>query len=154
MPSHMGHRQQGGWQGPPGTDSCQKRVQTLLQSKSSPQTQALYSTPPKSLESVILEIYSAALKFFFPMSHGLWGLSSPTRDQTQPLAVEAQSLNHCTAREFSKSFKNFVYYRSKLNKKSVNFFRTGRTILYLFKNKNLHSGISAFPLVVLIIFPF
>ena len=88
------------------------------------------------------------------MSQGLWDLSSPTRDQTQPLAVEAQSFNHWTAREFSKSLKNFVYYRSKLNQKSVNFFSAGRTILYLFKNQNLHSGISAFPFVVLTIFTF
>ena len=33
---------------------------------------------------------------------GLWDLSSPTRDQTQALAVKVPSPNHWTTREFSK----------------------------------------------------
>lgn len=33
------------------------------------------------------------------MSCGLWGLSSPTRNRTQSLAVKAQSSNHGTTRE-------------------------------------------------------
>ena len=33
------------------------------------------------------------------MAHGMWDLSSLTRDEPAPPAVEAQSLNHWTARE-------------------------------------------------------
>ena len=40
------------------------------------------------------------LSFFFATLHGLWDLSSPTRDQTQALAVKAWNSNHWTAREF------------------------------------------------------
>ena len=49
------------------------------------------------------------------MSHGLWDLSSPTRDQIQPLAVEAQSLNHWTAREFSLFLKIFFLFTEEAN---------------------------------------
>ena len=38
--------------------------------------------------------------FFFWPRHGLWYLSSPTRDGTQAPAVKAPSPNHWTAREF------------------------------------------------------
>ena len=36
---------------------------------------------------------------FMAAPQDMWDLSSPTRNQTQPPAVEAQSLNHWTARE-------------------------------------------------------
>ena len=38
--------------------------------------------------------------FFLAVLHGLRDLSSSTRDGTVPPAVEAQSPNHWTAREF------------------------------------------------------
>ena len=37
---------------------------------------------------------------FLAMPHGLWDLSSPTRDRTQAPAVKVLSPNHWTAREF------------------------------------------------------
>ena len=43
--------------------------------------------------------------FFLAMLHGMWDLSSPTRDQTLALpAVQAWSPNHWTAREFPDPF--------------------------------------------------
>ena len=36
---------------------------------------------------------------FFAAPHGMWDLSSLTRDQTHAPKVEAQSLNHWTTRE-------------------------------------------------------
>ena len=36
--------------------------------------------------------------------HGMWNLSSPTRDGTPPLGVEVRNLNHWTAREAAKMF--------------------------------------------------
>ena len=37
--------------------------------------------------------------FFFPQSWGMWNISSLTRDQTTPPAVEVWSLNHSTTKE-------------------------------------------------------
>ena len=47
-------------------------------------------------------IFSLVFLFFFfsVVPHGLWDLSSLTRDQTQAPAVEAQSPDQRTAREF------------------------------------------------------
>ena len=47
--------------------------------------------------SVVLFV---CLFFFLAAQCSLWDLSSPTRDQTQALAVKARSPNHWTAREF------------------------------------------------------
>ena len=49
------------------------------------------------------EVIKMDFFFFFPATpYGLQDLSSPTRDQTQTLAVKAPSPNHWTAREFPK----------------------------------------------------
>ena len=37
--------------------------------------------------------------FILAASHGMWDLSSPTRDQTHAPAVKVRSLNHWTTRE-------------------------------------------------------
>ena len=40
--------------------------------------------------------------FFLAVSHGLWDLTSQTRDDPRPLAVKAASPNRWTATEFSR----------------------------------------------------
>ena len=42
--------------------------------------------------------------FFFAVLHGIWDLSSPTRDQTYAPCSQSMSLNLCTARKVSKLF--------------------------------------------------
>ena len=42
--------------------------------------------------------------FFFAVLHGIWDLSSPTRDQTCAPCSQSTSLNLCTARKVSKLF--------------------------------------------------
>ena len=39
------------------------------------------------------------LCIFIFLLHDMWDLSSPTKDRTEPPAVEAQSLNHWPTRE-------------------------------------------------------
>ena len=39
---------------------------------------------------------------FLAVSHSMWDLTGPTRDRTAPLAVEAWSPNHWTARKVPK----------------------------------------------------
>ena len=46
-------------------------------------------------------LYTLPILFFLDALHGMWGLSSLTRDWTHTPALEAQSLNHWTAREVS-----------------------------------------------------
>ena len=62
MPSHMGHKA-AGWLGKDlqAQTAANSGFRHCYSQKSSPQTQAMYSTPPKILESLILEIYPAAL---------------------------------------------------------------------------------------------
>ena len=64
----------------------------------------LYST--FSIHNFTILMYSDesnfSLSLFVAILHGLWGLSSLTRDWTQALAVKAPSLNHWTTREFPK----------------------------------------------------
>ena len=51
-------------------------------------------------------LYDAELKYisFLATSHGMRDLSSPTRDESEPPTVEAQSPNHWTTREFPVYF--------------------------------------------------
>ena len=53
--------------------------------------------------------------FFFLLAapHGMWDLSSPTRDQTHAPAMEAQHLNHWTAREVPE-WNHFWYISKKI----------------------------------------
>ena len=44
-------------------------------------------------------IFFVSFFYFLAMLRGMWDLSSPTRDRTCALALEAWSLNHWTARE-------------------------------------------------------
>ena len=58
---------------------------------------------------IILEKYIQVLCPFFSFSflamfHGMWDLSSSTRDRTHAPAVEVQSLNHGTTREVTAHF--------------------------------------------------
>ena len=50
-----------------------------------------------------LSVLNIAFFFFFAMPHGLRDLSSPPRDRTWALGVEAQSPNHWTVKEFLSS---------------------------------------------------
>ena len=73
-------------------------IKDKFYSPSACQFQSLPTLPPQK---------SAPSSFFFFQPHILWDHSFPTRDQTGPLAVKVQSLNHWTARETPPLLSNF-----------------------------------------------
>ena len=70
------------------------------------------------------------LFLFSAPPHGMWDLSSPTRDQPVPPAVEAQSLNHWTARKVPKIYLHFPFLKLNIKLLPWNY----SSMKYIFNN--------------------
>ena len=67
-------------------------------------TQGLNPGLPHCKEILYQLSHQGNSKYILSPPCGMWDLSSLTRDQTRPPALEAQSLNHWTAREVSNTY--------------------------------------------------
>ena len=63
-----------------------------IQKKMKKKTKRVHNPPPRKLAKVTnknTEKYLKHVLFFLAAPHGFWDLSSPMRDQTQPLGSES-----------------------------------------------------------------
>ena len=57
------------------------------------------SKSPQGPWGMLALVYLLPFSFFLAILFSLWDLSFPTRNQTQALGSQSESLNHCTSRE-------------------------------------------------------
>ena len=67
------------------------------------------------------------------MPHNLWGLNSPTRDQTQALAVKVLSPNHWTGNSLAYLFL-FFYLQPTCTFQSVSFVKLYSWVLLVYSD--------------------